>query len=122
MACMLLRMIEREIPPRVRRRAVKKYRKRPVVGNTSAGAEKRLTPADTTARCGKYLRGCGEEINPADYQKLRLEIPPRVRRREAHLVRARLIPGNTSAGAEKSGEWAQEPVEVGKYLRGCGEE
>ena len=52
---------EAEIPPRVRRRALRPGVALRAGGNTSACAEKRRRSLRAAARCWKYLRVCGEE-------------------------------------------------------------
>ena len=111
-----------EIPPRVRRRGSCPQGARNIQGNTSAYAEKRCSPPATGGPARKYLRVCGEELVSRLPRQVRLEIPPRMRRRveqgQAHV----LALGNTSAYAEKSRIKTPSPSRIRKYLRVCGEE
>ena len=65
---------------------------------------------------------CGEEKLALFINLMRLEIPPRVRRRGRRQVSARGEHGNTSACAEKSDEVWERLRHERKYLRVCGEE
>ena len=90
-----------EIPPRVRRRVLGFFRNYFDVGNTSACAEKSGDGYEVSGLAWKYLRVCGEESSATRNCKVKLEIPPRVRRRvdwnDTDLGQS----GNTSACAEK---------------------
>ena len=93
---------ELEIPPRVRRRVKAEANNVEIEGNTSACAEKSASAASRSTSCRKYLRVCGEEQNQLTDVQLRMEIPPRVRRRGFPQGRVSTSHGNTSACAEKS--------------------
>ena len=73
-------------------------------------------------RFWKYLRVCGEEESARVSDRLALEIPPRMRRRDARIVMVEPNQGNTSAYAEKSDLLGVALIGFGKYLRVCGEE
>ena len=111
-----------EIPPRVRRRAAEPCGNLCDSGNTSACAEKSKSRHAAAHPSRKYLRVCGEELVSRLPRQVRLEIPPRMRRRveqgQAHV----LALGNTSAYAEKSRIKTPSPSRIRKYLRVCGEE
>src|SRR5699024_3220334 len=91
-------------------------------GNTSACAEKRFVSKPLRVRRRKYLRVCGEEARDSTWSERRLEIPPRVRRREKLTKSQYAELGNTSACAEKRSRRRRIGRNPGKYLRVCGEE
>ena len=112
----------KEIPPRMRRRALVKNEDGTRYGNTSAYAEKSLTTLTSHNPRRKYLRVCGEERSRRLRSLPRMEIPPRIRRRVVVGWVVRSSNGNTSAYAEKSHEFPHRVDNVRKYLRVCGEE
>ena len=94
--------VSSEIPPHARRRARRHGRDNPLVGNTSACAEK-SRPAKHSAYQGrKYLRMRGEELPRKSFALATMEIPPHARRRAVPSVYRSASFGNTSACAEKS--------------------
>src|SRR5699024_9663722 len=115
-------IIDKEIPPRVRRRGPLLAVDRGLVGNTSACAEKSGNRWSNVSAPGKYLRVCGEEPFGRNPSTFRLEIPPRVRRRAIITGDPEAEWGNTSACAEKRSVQSQEHPPKWKYLRVCGEE
>ena len=111
-----------EIPPRMRRRAPAYSATFGLVGNTSAYAEKRNGAGVTRQSQRKYLRVCGEEPLIHSVIFSAMEIPPRMRRRGAHLRYSAGETGNTSAYAEKRSGGVGRWIGLRKYLRVCGEE
>ena len=116
------RRCEWEIPPRARRRDSREIRIQELDGNTSACAEKRAVDDLTINYPRKYLRVRGEETFPAMSTGSSREIPPRARRRAFGDVGQSVIPGNTSACAEKRIREQRENTQQRKYLRVRGEE
>ncbi len=111
-----------EIPPRTRRRVLVSAVVVGFLGNTSAHAEKSLSPRRAPPRTRKYLRARGEETIIRHQDGPKGEIPPRTRRREGVAFDARSPGGNTSAHAEKRHHRGGVPHQWGKYLRARGEE
>ena len=111
-----------EIPPRARRRVEHAQPEIFHRGNTSACAEKRFISTQETALTWKYLRVRGEEIAGVLLLGILAEIPPRARRREALILFATRLLGNTSACAEKRCPKHQPCWSQWKYLRVRGEE
>ncbi|VFB06054.1 Uncharacterised protein [Corynebacterium striatum] len=111
-----------EIPPRARRRAGLWVGAAHDFGNTSACAEKRAISMVPWCVARKYLRVRGEEIHHESKRGLKVEIPPRARRRGNVYMDAEEDEGNTSACAEKSCGLLVCGAVWRKYLRVRGEE
>ena len=91
----------REIPPRLRGRALSVNRPAVATGNTPASAGKRHPSYPASERFRKYPRVCGEELLVLVQVLVPLEIPPRLRGRVPPLLLYSYCDGNTPASAGK---------------------
>ena len=111
-----------EIPPRARRRHGVSSQGHHGHGNTSACAEKTRGRMVSCRRMRKYLRVRGEDWPYTTCASKPAEIPPRARRRPHDARRCRIVLGNTSACAEKTGGSLRRGGADWKYLRVRGED
>ena len=91
-----------ETPPLTRRKRVKSKKNSPVLGNTSAHAEKTDDPLQCDPTTQKHLRSRGENTANNGTNNALGETPPLTRRKPPDLKRIRSLRRNTSAHAEKT--------------------
>ena len=113
---------EWELPPHTRRRGSTCSQLLSPCGITSAYAEKRLLLRSSHDHEWNYLRIRGEEHRQNQLHQSKVELPPHTRRRVGNRTIERVIPGITSAYAEKSGYSALANRSRWNYLRIRGEE
>ena len=90
-----------ELPPHTRRRVNAIFHPFPLIGTTSAYAEKSKQSVIRITSCGNYLRIRGEELVHQFTTAVQLELPPHTRRRDHCFPSGVSKTGTTSAYAEK---------------------